>query len=460
MADLFGLARMTVSSSGTGAITLNSAVTGFATFDTAYQATRGSTVPPGGIAVQYAINDTTQSEQGNGVYTSSDVKLTRGSSANKSVVTSISTAQTTPINMSNAAQVFITPMPQYYNTLTGKNKIINGEMRFNQRGAATATSTAYNGYWLDRFSLYTNGGGVYTTQRSTVAPAGFSWSQLLTVTTADAAIAAGDYYFLNHSIEGSNCLNLNWGGSNAATITLSFWVRSSIAGAYGGALRNSANNRSYPFQYTVNTADTFEYKSVTIAGDTSGTWLVSNAAGVMIDWDLGSGSTFTGTANSWSGNNYVNSTGSTAWIATNGATFYITGIQFEVGPVATSYESIPYPAELELCQRYYEKSLSIDTVPGTAAGAGSASFVCSWVTNTTSIQSYVMYQVRKRSDTPTRTTYDGAGTAGSVSALNVGVAWVNGAAPLFVAANGRSFAVYMSTAYGAINFDWTSADEI
>tara|TARA_R110000868_G_scaffold13553_8_gene63053 strand:- start:995 stop:2386 length:1392 start_codon:yes stop_codon:yes gene_type:complete len=368
MADLLGLARMTVSSSGTGSITLNSAVTGFATFDTAYNATAGSTTPPGGVQVQYAINDTTQSEQGTGVYTSSNTLLTRGSSAQKSVITSISTSQTTPIAMSNAAQVFITPTPQYYNVLTGKNKIINGAMEIDQRNVGAASSTALNTYWLDRWNGGTSGTGVFTIQQSTTAPAGFKNSMLITVTTADAAIATTDAYYFNQKIEGINCTDLNFGASTAKTITLSFWVRASVTGTYGGVLSNSAINRSYPFQYTVNTANTFEYKTVTVAGDTTGTWLTTTGVGLTLIFDLGSGATYQGAAGAWAASALLTATGSTQMISTNGATLYISGVQIEAGALATSFERRQYGEELALCQRYYWKSFNQTTAPAQNVG--------------------------------------------------------------------------------------------
>jgi hypothetical protein len=138
-------------------------------------------------------------------------------------------------------------------------------------------------------------------------------------------------------------------------VTLSFWVRSSLTGTFGGVIQNSASDRSYPFTYTINAANTWEYETITIAGDTSGTWLTTNGIGVQVKFGLGVGSTFSGTAGAWASANFISATGATSVVGTNGATFYITGVQLEVGSTATSFDYRPYGTELALCQRYYFK---------------------------------------------------------------------------------------------------------
>jgi hypothetical protein len=172
------------------------------------------------------------------------------------------------------------------------------------------------------------------------------------------SITSGDIFGIAQNIEGFNVADLGWGTANAQPVTLSFWVRSSLTGTFGGSLRNSASSRSYPISYTISSANTWEYKSVTVAGDTSGTWLTTNGIGILLFLSLGSGSTYSGTAGSWSSNVYTSSTGATSVVGTNGATFYITGVQLEKGSTATSFDYRPYGTELALCQRYYAKVIS------------------------------------------------------------------------------------------------------
>jgi hypothetical protein len=189
-------------------------------------------------------------------------------------------------------------------------------------------------------------------QQSSVAPAGFTNSLLMTVTTADASLAATDLYDISQIIEGFNVADLGWGTASAVTVTLSFWVRSSVTGTFGGAFGNSAVTRSYPFTYTISAANTWEQKTITVAGDTSGTWLTNNGIGLRLYLGLGLGSTYSGTAGAWSGSFFISATGATNLMATNGATFYITGVQLERGTAATAFEQRLYGTELALCERY------------------------------------------------------------------------------------------------------------
>ena len=247
------------------------------------------------------------------------------------------------------------------NGLFFRNRIINGDMRIDQRnaGAAVTVNSVSAYYPVDRFYGQGQGSdGVYTLQRSTTAPTGFTNSIIATVTTADASIGAAQYYTVGQSIEGTNLADLGWGAAGALTVTLSFWVRSSVTGTFGGALVNNANNRSYPFTYVINSANTFEYKTITIPGDTSGTWPTDTGRSLQLHWSLGVGSTYSGTASAWAGALYLNATGSTNLISTLNATWYITGVQLETGSVATPFERRPFGEMLMLCQRYYIKWLN------------------------------------------------------------------------------------------------------
>ena len=233
-----------------------------------------------------------------------------------------------------------------------KNRIINGAMVIDQRNAGSAVTTD-SAYPVDRFQAFEDTDGAYSAQRDTTVPTGFVNSLKWTTTTADSSLSATQYCGIYQGIEGYNVADLGFGTANASPITLSFWVRSSLTGTFGGSFRNSANNRSYPFTYTISSANTFEYKTVTVAGDTSGTWLTDNGAGLKVFFGLGVGSTYSGTAGAWASTNYLTATGAVSVIGTLNATFYITGVQLEKGSTATSFDYRPYTTELALCQRYY-----------------------------------------------------------------------------------------------------------
>jgi hypothetical protein len=251
--------------------------------------------------------------------------------------------------------------------------VINGDMRIDQRNAG-ASAANINGYGLDRWTSF-NVANSFSMQRSTVAPAGFTNSLLLTTTTS-ATPAAADYRYLSQFIEGFNVADLAYGTASAVTIALSFWVRSSLTGTFSGALKNSAENRSYPFTFSVSSANTFEYKTITIPGDTSGTWLADIGIGLRVVFDLGSGSNRKGTAGAWAGVNADGATGAVNLVATNGATFYITGVQLEPGSTATPFERRSYGQELMLAQRYYEKHIfdNGDYTNATGFAASSVSY--------------------------------------------------------------------------------------
>jgi hypothetical protein len=158
---------------------------------------------------------------------------------------------------------------------------------------------------------------------------------------------------MQQHIEGFNIADLGWGTANAKTVTLSFWVRSSLTGTFAGGLRNYDANRGYPFNYTISAANTWEYKTITIAGDTTGTWNTTNSGGIAVIFDLGSGSNYQSTVNTWGAGNYFSTSGATSVIGTNGATWYLTGAQLEQNTSATPFERRLYGQELALCQRYF-----------------------------------------------------------------------------------------------------------
>jgi hypothetical protein len=236
-----------------------------------------------------------------------------------------------------------------------RNRIINGAMVIDQRNAGASVSYSNSGaYTLDRWVVDNTTDGTISVQQSSVAPAGFTNSCLITVTTADASLSSTQRCRIRQPIEGFNVADFGFGTASAITVTLSFWVRSSLTGTFGGALNNATVDRSYPFSYTISAANTWEQKSVTIAGDTSGTWVTNSGIGLLAQFGLGIGSNFSGTANAWTGSQIMSTTGATSLIGTTGATFHITGVQLEAGSVATPFERRDYGTELVRCQRYFE----------------------------------------------------------------------------------------------------------
>jgi len=242
-----------------------------------------------------------------------------------------------------------------------RNRIINGGMTISQRNgtsSVTITDTSLLTYTLDRWFGYGSSASKFSIQQDAGAvtpPVGFS-DYLGVTSLAATTVAAGDLYFAGQYIEGFNTADLGWGTANAKTVTLSFQVRSSLTGTFGGALTNFGNTRSYPFTYSIPTANTWTTISITIAGDITGTWVgATNSVGLRVFFGLGMGSTFSGTAGAWAGADYRSATGATNVVSTNGATWYLTGVQLEVGTQATSFEYRQYQQELALAQRYYTK---------------------------------------------------------------------------------------------------------
>jgi hypothetical protein len=235
-----------------------------------------------------------------------------------------------------------------------KNRILNGDMRIDQRNAGAAVTPTVTGYTIDRWQVAANIASKASFDQTTTAPTGFTNSMLITSLSA-YSVSAGDILTYRQQIEGFNCADLGWGTASAKTITVSFWVRSSLTGTFGGSVKNGGNDRSYPFTYSISVADTWEQKSVTIAGDTSGTWATDNTSGLILSFGIGVGSTTSGTAGAWAGTNYNSATGAVSVIGTLNATWYVTGVQLEVGSVATPFERRPFGTELALCQRYYQK---------------------------------------------------------------------------------------------------------
>ena len=298
---------------------------------------------------------------------------------------------------------------QALSPVTGmRNRIINGDMRIDQRnaGASVATSSSVEVYTLDRWIAFYSATSKYTVQQnagSVTPPTGFI--NYLGVTSSSAySVGASERFCLIHKIEGFNLADLGWGTVDAKTVTLSFWVRSSLTGTFGGAFRNDAGNRSYPFTYNISSSNTWEYKVITLNGPTSGTFNITNGTGIQIWFGLGVGSSLSGTANSWANSDFSSATGAVSIVGTNGATFYITGVQLEEGSVATSFERRPFGLELALCQRYYE--------------VGELTFYFTPWSSSSLVYFPVIFTVQKRA-MPTVTRTGVGGVSGSTSGTTV-----------------------------------------
>tara|TARA_R110000764_G_scaffold73664_2_gene150154 strand:+ start:3758 stop:4816 length:1059 start_codon:yes stop_codon:yes gene_type:complete len=243
------------------------------------------------------------------------------------------------------------------NNVVGKNKIINGNMAIDQRNLGASLTPAEGAYTVDRWEAKQTTASKFSVQQSTSSPpVGFTNYARCTSLSA-FSVGSSDQFGLRQIIEGLNHYDLDWGTSNAKTITISFWVRSSLTGTFGCALYNYAGDRSYPFTYAISSANTWEKKTVTVAGDTSGTWPATSTAGIVLFFSLGSGSGVSGTAGAWSGSFLASVTGATSVVATSGATFDFTGVQLEAGSSATEFEYRQYGTELGLCQRYYQQPI-------------------------------------------------------------------------------------------------------
>jgi hypothetical protein len=296
-----------------------------------------------------------------------------------------------------------------------KNRIINGQMVIDQRNAGASVGLIDGLYFVDRWKASISQTSKLTGQRSTVAPVGFVNSLSATVSTAFTP-GAGDYAGLVQNIEGFNCADLGWGTANASPVTVSFQVRSSVTGTYSVAIHNGAVNRSYVATYVINAANTFETKTVTIPGDTTGTWTTDNSVSLTLYFALGMGSTYGGaTAGVWNASLKLATTGQTQWVSTSGATFYITGVQLERGTQATSFEYRQYTTELQLCQRY---------LPAFSAAAGTGILGTGQTVATTAAFGTVAFPVATRVP-PTGITISAAGDFGATQTGGGGVAYTS-----------------------------------
>jgi hypothetical protein len=348
------------------------------------------------------------------------------------VSASIEDGAVAPVDLSSVAQY------------TGfKNRLINGGMVIDQRnaGASVAASTInVLMYVLDRWGYYTTQASKFTVQQNagTVAPpSGFTNYLGVTVgASANVTVGASDLFLIGQRIEGFNYADIGMGQSWAQPVSLSFWVRSSLTGTFGGSLTNGTNTGSFPFLYTVSLANTWQQITISVPAYTAGTWNTTNGNNIQLYFALGVGSSLLGTAGSWSSVNNFGATGQINPITTNGATFYITGVQLEKGVTATSFDYRPYTTELQLCQRYYYKQQATNTISIFGSGFNNSS--------TISVQNF-SFPVPLRIDP---TAVEQSGTASHYQVYYAAGATVCSAVPAFNSGNLWGSTVLFTTASG------------
>ena len=253
--------------------------------------------------------------------------------------------------------------------LSNRNLLINGDMQISERNGTTSTAYTNAQYSLDRWQIVNdNASSRFTTQQVTDAPVGFYHSLKMTSSSAHTPLS-GEVFGVGQKIEGYNTNWLEFGTSNAKSITISFFVKSSLTGTFGGSVLNHGMTRGFPWTYTISSANTWERKTVTVVGCPDGTWDPFNTTGIRVHWSMGAHANRSDTAGQWSSTTYsFHPTGATDVVATNGATLQITGCQVEVGDTATTFEHRNIGDELLRCKRYYYQETRSGTTGGNGAG--------------------------------------------------------------------------------------------
>ena len=295
-----------------------------------------------------------------------------------------------------------------------RNRIINGDMRIDQRNAGASVTAGAGTYTLDRWQAYSSQASKFTVQQnagSVTPPSGFT--NYLGVTSLAATTVGSDLYRISQAVEGYNIADFAWGTGAGKTVTLSFWVYSSLTGNFSICLQNSANTRAYPALYNIASANTWTYISLIIPPETSGAWTSNNGIGVLIQWGLGISAAGSTTAGAWASGNYNGATGAVNTVATAGATFYITGVQLEVGGVATPFERRNFGVEFVMCQRYCYRTT---VAPPATYGYFNCTPVCD---TATTAQGTIQFPVPMRSSSGMTLTT--TGTAANYSLYAAGV---------------------------------------
>ena len=343
---------------------------------------------------------------------------------------------------------------------TFRNLIINGDMRIDQRNAGSAITAG--GFMVDRWQNFQSQSSKWTSiQQVTDAPANYTNSVKYT-SASSYTVGAADYFTHEQIIEGNIAAHLGWGASGAKTVTLSFYVKSSLTGTFGGALYAGSGSYGYPFEYTIDAANTWEKKTITIEGPTSGTFNTDNSASFTVCFGLGIGTDYSWTAGSWQAQVVRSATGATSVVGTNAATWQVTGVQLEVGSTATDFENLPYDVQLQRCMRYYEKSYNEGVAPasvtydGMIVSAGNAG-----TATTGEIIHSLEYKVDKRA-TPTLSIYDSQGNIGKCTRLNSGVGNYDNSAVATTLITPKNSFIYSNTGTnaGMIRYHYVASAEL
>jgi hypothetical protein len=292
-----------------------------------------------------------------------------------------------------------------------RNLIINGDMRIDQRNAGSAVTSATNVYLTDRWQLQINGTtNTPSFQQVTDAPTGFQYS-LKATSNGSETLPTNGAVTPRQRIEGFNSAHLLYGTSNAKTVTISFWVKSSLTGTWTISIINGSFSRSYIAEYTINSANTWEYKTVTIPGDTTGTWSTDNTTGLIVQFPVDTDTILDATPNAWLAGNYRTTSGSNRLLGTSGATWQVTGVQLEVGSTATDFENLPYDVQLARCERYYQKNYLMEDAPGVSTSGENSRYMHGSSDGSSNGAAGVFWRCRMRA-TPTVTWYTDGGTQG------------------------------------------------
>jgi hypothetical protein len=299
------------------------------------------------------------------------------------------------------------------NNVTMRNRIINGAMVIDQRNAGAQVTPASGAYFVDRWNFNSSQASKFTAQQLTSSPPTGFTNYIALISTAATSLGAGDYFNIGQRIEGYNISDLVLGSASGKSFTISFWVQSSLTGTFSGSLGNSGFDTGYGFTYTISSANTWTYVTVTIPPTSLGSWNTTNGLGLRVYFSLGVGSTYGTTANTWvSAGSYGVASGVNV-AGTNGATFYITGVQLEAGTTASPFEYRQYGMELALCQRYYQKTFPPSTVPANNTGNDGAFMGMGFMGSNSEPITNWYFPVQLRA-TPTVTLYNpGSGTAGN-----------------------------------------------